>query len=71
MVFMLTHKIHSIAKVVWPVDKLYDYVLCVYRKRGNFHGIHSIWIFTVILSRYKARTNICLYLEQRFIGKTF
>ena len=39
MVFMLTHKIHSIAKVVWPVDKLYDYVLCVYskRKQGNFH----------------------------------
>ena len=39
----------------------------------NFCGIHihSIWIFVVTLSWYKAREQYMLYLEQRVHRKTF
>ena len=35
----------------------------------NFHGIHIIWIFPVILSQCKARALICGTKNKRFMGK--
>ena len=30
----------------------------------NFHGIHSTWIFAVILSRYKTREHYVILIEK-------
>ena len=49
-------------------DFKYVFVLLlslIHCKRGNFRSIHSIWIFAVILSWYKARDQYMLILKAK------